>query len=75
MKALPFILALLCASCATKDQVASGEAYRPPVYRTGSNIPTQGSGTTSPEESSASGESVQRALPPRLVTKQPGSGN
>ena len=69
MKALPFMLALLCASCATKDQVASDPVYHPPVYRTGSNIPSQGSSTTASDTTSVSGEDFRRVLPPPMTPK------
>ncbi len=69
MKALPFILALLCASCATKDQVANDGDYRPPVYRTGSNLPSQGHVSGSNDPTSVSGEDLRRALPPPMTPK------
>ena len=73
MKALPFMLALLCAACATKDQVASDAVYHPPVYRTGSNIPSQGGSTGATAPSVVSGDDIRRALPPAMTPKPTGN--
>lgn len=51
MKKIWFVLALLCAACASQEKVADDAAYQPPVYRTGSNIPVQG-GIPPPTEES-----------------------
>ncbi len=70
MKAWIVLAALGCAACATNDQVAKDEVYHPPVYRTGSNIPSQGSSTSAPD---GSGDAMRQAIPPPLVRK-PASG-
>lgn len=68
---LPLLLALACVGCAPSDQFAKDEVYHPPVYRTGSNIPSQGSSTGSSNQTDVSGESMRRSLPPPLVRKPP----
>lgn len=69
MRALPFVFALLCASCATNEKVASDEVYHPPVYRTGSNIPSQGGSTGASQPTTVSGDDIRRALPPAMTPK------
>src|SRR5665213_4037776 len=43
--------------------------YHPPVYRTGSNIPAQGSGAA--DTTDATGDAVRQAMPPPMVRKPP----
>lgn len=72
MKTTVVLLALACAACASSEQVAKENVYHPPVYRTGSNIPSQGSGVSNTTDTS--GEAVRQALPPSLVRKPAGGG-
>lgn len=60
MKTIPLLLALACVACAPSDQVTKDEVYHPPVYRTGSNIPSQGSSTGSSNPTDVSGESIRQ---------------
>lgn len=53
-----YLVAALCApvavtGCASVDQQAENEAYRAPVYRTGSNLPAGRDTGESPKELSA----------------------
>ncbi|HEY5366814.1 MAG TPA: hypothetical protein VIL19_10090 [Casimicrobiaceae bacterium] len=70
MKTTVVLLALACAACASNEQVAKEDVYHPPVYRTGSNILSQGSGASN--TSDGTGDAMRQALPPALVRKPPG---
>ena len=70
MKTTVVLLALTCAACASSEQVAKEDVYHPPVYRTGSNIPSQGSGASNTSDGTA--DAMRQALPPSLVRKPVG---
>ncbi|HXU53597.1 MAG TPA: hypothetical protein VN789_16280 [Casimicrobiaceae bacterium] len=72
MKLMLALIALACAGCATDRTVAGDETYKPPVYRTGSNLPSKGGSHTSPESTTADSQTIKMSLPPKIV---PNSGS
>ena len=48
-----FAVLLACAGCSAPEQQAENEAYRAPVYRTGSNLPAGRETAEAPKELSA----------------------
>jgi len=69
MKTLPILLVLLCAACATSEQVSKDETYKAPVYRTGSNLPAGREGSRAPDATSVDGNALRQALPPQITPK------
>jgi hypothetical protein len=68
MKLMLAMLALACAACATEDKVADEGNYRPPEYRTGSNLPSRGGTHASPEiASTTDAQGLKNSLPPSVV--------
>lgn len=73
MKLLLAVLALACAACATEDKSAADETYRPPEYRTGSNLPARGGSHTSGDViTSTDAQGLKNSLPPPIT---PNRGN
>jgi hypothetical protein len=48
-----FAVMVACAGCSTPEQQVENEAYRAPVYRTGSNLPAGRETSEAPKELSA----------------------
>ena len=63
--------ALALSACAT-DKVADDETYKPPEYRTGSNLPTKAGSHGSTDVSSADPQAFRNAMPPTIT---PNRGN
>lgn len=73
MKLMLAVVAVACAGCATDQKVANDETYKPPEYRTGSNLPSKGGSHTSPDTTTMTdGQAIRNALPPKIT---PGTGN
>jgi hypothetical protein len=73
MKHLLAVIALSCAGCAIDQKDASDETYKPPEYRTGSNLPTRGGSHASPATvSTTDAQDLRNSLPPQIV---PNRGN
>jgi hypothetical protein len=73
MKLLLAVIALSCAGCAIDQKDASDETYKPPEYRTGSNLPTRGGSHASPATvSTTDAQDLRNSLPPQIV---PNRGN
>jgi hypothetical protein len=73
MKHLLAVIALSCAGCAIDQKDASDETYKPPEYRTGSNLPSRGSSHASPDTvSTTDAQGLRNSMPPQIV---PNRGN
>ena len=69
MKSLAILAALLlCSACASNDQMAKGDNYHPPQYRTGSNLPVQG-GSREPDSATVDSSTVGNIIPPRVLPR------
>jgi hypothetical protein len=68
MKLIAILAVLLCSACATNDEMAKGDNYKPPQYRTGSNLPNQG-GSRAPDSATVDGTTVRASIPPTVVPR------
>jgi hypothetical protein len=68
MKLIAILAVLLCSACASNDQMAKGENYKPPEYRTGSHLPNQG-GSRSPDSATVDGTTARASIPPTIVPR------
>jgi hypothetical protein len=70
MKLMLAVIVLACAGCATDPKVAGDETYKPPEYRTGSNLPSRaGSHTEADASTTTDAQGIKNALPPKLTPK------
>lgn len=73
MKLLLAVIALACAGCALDQKDASDETYKPPEYRTGSNLPSKAGSRAAPDTvSTTDAQGLRNSLPPQIV---PNRGN